>query len=473
MKTGQRILKNFLSLLLGAFFSGLIGLLTHAYLARIIGPSGFGKIGFAMAIVTYFMLITDLGLSNFGIREIAKNRSLIKSYVSNILSIKFFLSIIAFALLLMVVIFIPKPYEIKSLIFLFGLGLIINTRFISWVYQGLERMEIPSIMQPISSILYLVFILLLIKSPSDLLAVPIINLGITFLVFIVFLSIFIFRFGFVWPKFDFSLWKSMLSQSLPMGISIIMIQIYYNFDTILLGFLRTNQEVGFYTAAYKIILVLIGISSFFYASIYPVLSRFYANSRAKFDLLVRIVSKHAFIFILPLTVLAILNAGYLINLIFGADYTNSIIAFQILIIVVCIIWIAGTFSTSLNAIGRQGDFLKATTSGALLNIVMDFALIPRYGIVGAAIATAFSEILVLFLVLWFFNAASKISIDMKKALPFAVIVCIVSILLFFVREYHPVVSLIVLLVSYFPMLFMLKVVSFDEIMEIKEYILNK
>lgn len=61
MNTAQRIIKNTVSLLTGSVIARLLGFVVIVYLARILGPGSFGKISFVMAIVTYFILIADVG----------------------------------------------------------------------------------------------------------------------------------------------------------------------------------------------------------------------------------------------------------------------------------------------------------------------------------------------------------------------------------------------------------------------------
>ena len=86
MSTTRRILKNFVSLSFSQIVTKALGLVSVAYLARVLGAEGFGKIGFAQAILAYFMLLVNLGLSTLGTREVARNREEISRYVNNILT---------------------------------------------------------------------------------------------------------------------------------------------------------------------------------------------------------------------------------------------------------------------------------------------------------------------------------------------------------------------------------------------------
>ena len=80
LSTGQRILKNFLSLTTANIISRLISFVTIAYLARVLNASGFGQICFAQAIIAYFALLSNLGLTTFGVREVARDKEHITDF---------------------------------------------------------------------------------------------------------------------------------------------------------------------------------------------------------------------------------------------------------------------------------------------------------------------------------------------------------------------------------------------------------
>ncbi|MBI5206856.1 MAG: oligosaccharide flippase family protein, partial [Candidatus Firestonebacteria bacterium] len=116
MDNAQRIIKNTFSLLFSTIINQVLGFFVTVYLARILGPGDFGKINFALAIITYFTLITNFGLPLFGTREIARDKEKIKECIGNILGLRFCLSILSFFLILVLVFFINKPINIKYLI---------------------------------------------------------------------------------------------------------------------------------------------------------------------------------------------------------------------------------------------------------------------------------------------------------------------------------------------------------------------
>ncbi len=156
--TKGRIAKNFLVLICGNIIAQIFAIFSTVYLARVLGINGFGKIGFAQGIISYFSLLADFGLRTVGIREIAKNKEEIKKYVSHLLTIRLFLAVVSFVLLSVLILFLPKPVDYKILIALFGLNIFPLVFLIDWVFQALEKMEFQAIGDGIRALFYLNFV---------------------------------------------------------------------------------------------------------------------------------------------------------------------------------------------------------------------------------------------------------------------------------------------------------------------------
>lgn len=393
MNTTQRILKNTFSLLFSGIIAKLLGFVAIVYLARVLEPAGFGKINFAMAIVVYFTLIANLGLPLLGTREIAREKEKIKDYLGSIITLRLCLAVLGFGLLLLMAFYLNKPPETKSLIILYGLGLVPSALLLDWAFQGVEKMEYIGLGRILSSGIYLALVLGFIKSSEQLLLIPCFLVAGNLLAAGVLISIFVRSFGIPRLKFDSIAWKNLLRQSLPLGISIIMIQIIYNIDSVMLGFMRTDTEIGYYNAAYKIILPLITTGAVYFDAIFPVISNYYKTSLDSLKKLQSYTAKLMITIALPLAVGGTILAKPIINLLYGPEYNNGIIAFQILIWVPALIYINMIYARGMWACNKQNEYLKIVTIQAVVNIVFNFILIPPLGIVGAAISTISAELL--------------------------------------------------------------------------------
>jgi len=390
----KSIFKNFFSLVAGEIISGTLGFVAVIYLARVLGPSGLGRIGFALAIVSYFLLIPNAGLSIFGTKKIARDKKQAPKYINNIVSLRLILALVAFIGLLIFVFFIPKSPDIKKLILLYGLTVFTFSLTLDWVFQGLERMYFIALGNIIKQVIFISGVFLLIKYPDQILRVPLIQvmaaLGMVLFLFS--------RMNF--PKLQLGPWKKILKQSWPMGASLIFIAVYHNLDKVMLGFMNSEQSVGFYEAAYRIVSIVLILPGIIFKSFFPALSR----SKKMF--------KKYFFSMIPLGVViglfGIFFSPFFISILYGSEYNSAVLVLRILFLNVMIIFLNMALGNPLLAWGKQTKYMKIIAVGAGANLVFNFLLIPKYSLVGAAIATVLAEIVVLLgFIVYYFNYGSK------------------------------------------------------------------
>ncbi|MFC1914661.1 flippase [Chloroflexota bacterium] len=394
MNTAHRIIKNTGSLLISEVIGSLLTFTATVYIARVLGPGDFGKISFAIAIIFYFTLIADPGLSILGTRQVARDKEKIKDYVGSTLTLRLCLATIGFVLLLLVALFINKPLEIKYIIILYGLGLIPIGLSFAWVFRGVEKMEYIGLGRILTGVIYIVLVLSFFKSSEQLLLVPCFWVGSNLLAAGLLISIFVRSFGKPRLRFNLASWRSLLKQALPMGFAVIMGYIMLSIDTVMLGFMKSNEEVGYYNAAYKIIIFLSMMSASYSETIYPLASSYYQVSLDSLKRLLQFSTKLMSTLALPLAVGGTILARPIMNLIFGAKYDNGIIALQILIWATAVAMVRLAYSRGLLSSDRERRFARVVTAGAIVNIILNLILIPPLGFIGAAIATVAAETVV-------------------------------------------------------------------------------
>jgi O-antigen/teichoic acid export membrane protein len=186
-----------------------------------------------------------------------------------------------------------------------------------------------------------------------------------------------------------------------MGISFMLIKVYYTFDTVMLGFMKGDIVVGWYNAAYKIVLLFVGFANLFGAAIFPVLSRSHKESIDQLKRLVLQFSRLTILFGLPIAVGGTIMSNQAIQLVYGSAYHNSILPLQLLIWSVFTVYLNCSFAFCLLSCDRQKDYMYSVLAGALTNLVLNFALIPKYGMLGAGIATITCEVVVLGFILFY------------------------------------------------------------------------
>jgi len=473
ISTARRIFRNFFSLYSAEIVTNLLRFLAVAYLARILGVQAFGEIGFATAVLAYFTLLINLGLDTFGVREVARDPSLVKNYVGNILGIRILGSLLSFALLLAFVSLIPKPPQVKNLILLYGLGIFSFSLSLDWAFLGIEKMQYVALSRILRQISYLGLILLLIAKPEQILTVPLVQFASAMVAVFVLTLVFAGKFGFYRIQFDLVSWKGILRQSLPMGLSFIMIQVYYNFDVVILGFMKSEQEVGWYTAAYKIILLVNAIGLIYYNTIFPIISRYYKTSQEKLQTLLNHTAKLMCTAIVPLGVGGVFAARQILDFVYGKEFLGGILAFQILIWVVAIIWISCIYGNSLLACDRQKQFLVGVSLGAVTNVLANLILIPRLSLVGAAISTILAEGVVFIYMYRRFSEIIRIPFARYLPKPLAASL-VMGLFMFWVRNQLSLFPLVFAAIAvYFSLIFLLRGITWQEIVELKKQIARR
>jgi O-antigen/teichoic acid export membrane protein len=183
--------------------------------------------------------------------------------------------------------------------------------------------------------------------------------------------------------------KEMLTFSAPLVLSTLLTLLLTKADTVMLGFFRTSHQVALYSAAYPLangLPVILASFGFLYL---PLASRLDVDDKTEeIDEIYKITTKWIFIVTFPLFVTFVAFPGDMLTLIFGGEYAQASLA---LIILSTGFFVQAAFGRSLDtlsALGYTNYILLANVCAFTLNIVLNLLLIPMYGFLGAAIASA-------------------------------------------------------------------------------------
>jgi O-antigen/teichoic acid export membrane protein len=159
----------------------------------------------------------------------------------------------------------------------------------------------------------------------------------------------------------------------------------------MLSFLVGNTVVGFYSAAYNLVLPLSLISSLFLRAIFPNMAQLFNTSKKLLVFCYKKSFKYITIVLIPVVIATILLAPKIIFLLYDKSFTLSILPLQILIIAIYFVAIKILVQTLLCAINKQNLIAFAALTGVIINIILNLLMIPNYGHIGAAVATLITE----------------------------------------------------------------------------------
>jgi len=390
MKTHHRILKNLLSLSAAEAVRKGVAFFTYAILARVLNPVGFGDFTWAMTFVMYFLLFVDMGFNIIGIREIARDHSIIKKYVNHIITIRTIISIFSFLIMLLIAFVIDRPLDVKIMVIISGINLFANALLVDWVFQGIEKMEVIALRQIIVGVMNLIGVIVFVNSPDDKIAAMLVFMLSLLLNSFWLLGYYIKTYGMVKFSYNKELWKKLFEAAIPMGVSNLFIVVITGTSIILLGLMTNKGETGLFAAAHKIFMISLLPITIIQGTMFPIISRA-KTLEDKQTLLNKYTTFVYFIGgIICFSILAYSNE--VIFIVFGPMYDSSSVILQVLMINSLLIHFNNSYSTPLIAWNHEKEVLKVTIVGAAINVAMNLYLIPIYGAYGSAWANFAGEI---------------------------------------------------------------------------------
>ncbi len=392
MKTSQRLIKNFASLTAAEIITRLAATLLYVYIARTLGVTSFGQLAFATALMGFFNFFADFGMTTLGTREIARNKDRKDSYGTNILFFQLLLTIILIIILSLILVWIPITTKLKIITFFYGLGLIPLSLDMSYIFQAFEKMEYVLIAKIVNQFSYLLLGFFFISIFKDITFIPIAYciggvLGALTTYIILMRSL-----HFSLSQLDTALIKSLIITALPFVAAGLFGNIYHNLDSIMIQFFKNTNQVGYYASGYKIVNISIMVISFIANSFFPLISLHYKNDSQKFQKFLQYFSQAIGLIAIPAGVGCILYAKQIITFFYGSSFLPAQASFIALSLLIILIPFNILLSTILIASDQQKENMISTAIGAIVDIILNFLLIPHFGIVGAAIATIASEV---------------------------------------------------------------------------------
>ncbi len=391
----QTIAKNTAWLFIGQMLGRLLRAAIVIYAARVLGAASWGAFSYALGIAAFLTIFSDIGINALITKEAARNPELKDKYLSTALFTK-----LALLSVFVIGVFVFFPYLTKIeeasaimpiLILVFAFDTLRDLG--SALSRALEKMEIEASIQIFTNfaivVLGFVFLMLMPSSRSLAFAYAIgSGLGLAAIIFVLrehFLHIF--------KNFTKSLVKPILATAWPFGLMGLMGAIMLNTDIIMLGWLRSAAEVGYYSAAQKPIQLLYVLPALLATSIFPALARLAkSETGAAKDLMKKYLSKVIAVSI-PVTLAGILFPGLIMNILFGAQYAPAVASFQILMLTVLVVYPSTLIGNAIFAYDHQKAFVWFVAAAVFGNVFFNLILIPPFGIEGAAIATVLAQLL--------------------------------------------------------------------------------
>lgn len=404
MKKQISLKKNILMNVLLTMSSFIFQLITFPYASRVLSPTGLGKTSFAISLMSYFVLFSQLGIPTYGVVTCAKirdNKSELSQTVKELLFINLITSFITYVFFIFILLSVPKLAADKRLYLFASITILLNACGMEWLYRALEQYDYITKRSVVFKIIAVILMFLFVHREDDYTIYTLITVLASSgsqVLNLAYSRKFI-NWKLINPFDSKRLFapKRHLKFILVFFLMSCATTIYTHMDSVMLGFICNDEIVGFYNAAVKIKTFLIAIVTSISGVLLPRTS-YYIKNKA-IDQFRIICQKSLYIvFILGLSFVVFFSifAKNTILFLSGESYLNSIK--PMLVITPTVLFIGLTNITGIQMLvpmGKEKTVLLSEVMGAVTNLILNSLLIPQLGAIGASLGTLVAEFVVL------------------------------------------------------------------------------
>lgn len=409
MKVKRKSLKiNGLLNLLKQTLNFIYPLITFPYVSRILSVESVGKYNFSSNYVNYFVLLASLGIATYAVREGSKyrgNEDQLNLFSSQLFSINVISTIIAYLILLLSLVMFKDLSRYALCILIFSIQIAFNTIGTEWIYIIFEEYGYITLRSILFKLASLVLLFLFVRNRNDYLNYA----GIT--VFAVVGSN-ILNFIHVRSLANVKLTKQLniskhFKPILILFLSSMAVTVYVSSDMTLLGIMKGTFDVGIYSVATKIYMVILQVIAAVLMVTIPRLSMLFGQSRMReYYQLLDYVIRTMTLIVIPSAIGVLVMAKEIIIIIGGEKYLPGVLALRVLTLAM----LFSIFNTLMcNCIlipeKKENLILKANIVTAVLNILLNIVLIPFWSYNAAAITTVVAEA---------FTCSVSLALSMKR-----------------------------------------------------------
>jgi O-antigen/teichoic acid export membrane protein len=397
-----RLRADVLAIATGEGVARLCNLILVVFLSRTFGVRAAGAYAVAQSLYLYQMNGTDFGLRQTGARLVAKNPGSIGRVVMFIQRRRVLLALLMTALGYWYGRSGPVPQDARPMVSLYALAIFGYGLSVDWLAWGMQRFMVMSGWRAIVALLNVTFTIVgVVGFHAGLLVVPL-AAALANLVGGAWLWLF-------WARrtvlnkqarvkeqalLDLPDWRS----TAVLGIALLMYQAFYSIDTIMLGAMTDSTQTGLYSAAYRLLLLVLAIYYFLMQAVYPRLAAIPEGQQR-----IQMFRKPLMFAIAAGTGAAMMMAigrKMLIKLLFGPAFAASATLAGPLLFAIPMDFVTSVLLTVLVAWDHPRRAITATGTAVGTNVLLNLFLIPRYGARGAAYATPLSYVPFLLILVW-------------------------------------------------------------------------
>ncbi len=468
----NKVIKNSGMVFFGRIFNLLSDFFVSVYLVRYLGSNDFGIYSFVTTYILFFTLVSLSGMDKILVREFSKKERASEKIFGNALTIRSILAIVGIFLSIILVNILNYPASIKLLVYFASISLLFTSLRIVYrsVFQSFLKMEYSVFSDLIGKIIYVIIVIIILLFNGNIfhLILGVLVSNLFSLISDIIFSKKLIKSTF---KFDLACIKNIVMPSIPLTVAGFFFMINHRVDVIMISSMASFKDVGYYSAAYKLVDALIIIPATLMISFFPLMVREFKDNKNIFFMLHEQSIRWMLIAAIPLAVLTSMFSNEIILILYGNGFSPSSYALQILLWAEVFVFINFVYFDTFISMEKTIILTKVMALVAILNVILNYLLIPKYSFIGASWATLFCQALgssIFFYCIYtrFPNNSSYMK-NLIKMLFLALSIYLFLLAFDFVSKY---ILAVLFLSFYIIMLFLLKILQNKEIDKIRNLI---
>jgi O-antigen/teichoic acid export membrane protein len=366
------------------------------YLARLLGPSNYGKYVFASNFPMIFFVALNF-LHELSVRDIARDKHRASDYLSNNLSLKIFI----FPLLFLIIYFFMRlmryPQDTTIAVYILSLYFFLQqmSTSVAAIFNANEKLGYFAI-SAVAERFIIVSLALVILFYGGSLTTFVWAFVVGGFIRFVILSSLVKRYAQIKFTIDLRLYKYFFKAGYPILVSSFVVILLSKIGIIFLSKMKGDEAVGLYGLGYGLYITVSIIAASLSGAVFPVFSKYSQSNTdtSNFIYLYKVSFKFLFATAILLTVGVLVLAERAILLFFKDEYIASANVLRIIFLALPLFFVRNLLLTILFSINKQKQSMICLGIGLLLSLILCAILIPRYSYIGASISFVISEIII-------------------------------------------------------------------------------
>jgi O-antigen/teichoic acid export membrane protein len=394
MSTTRKIAHNTIAQILGKVISTGLGIVAIGMMAHYLGVEQFGWYATVIAFLQFVGILIDFGLIPVTAQMLSEPQFDKTRLLRNLLGFRLATAVVFLGVAPAVALFFPYPAPVKIAIAFSTISFIAiaMNQVLTGYYQTELRTHIQAASDVAGRVVLILGLWLAMRTDAGflpvMLALVIATVAQTAVLWII--AARRMPLGFAYEP---EVWRAIAVKMWPIAISIMFNVVYLKGDIILLSVFRSQSEVGWYGAAYRVLDILSQLGMMLMGVMLPLLAFAWSRGmKEEFRMRYQQAFDALMLFAVPMTVGALILGERVMILVGGEDFAEAGRMLQLLSIAVFGVYLGAVFGHAAVAINRQRETMWIYISDAIITLAGYLVFIPAYGMIGAAGMTIFSEL---------------------------------------------------------------------------------